>query len=106
MRPLYIAALGLLVLCLAPQLAFAAEEGAMMSSPNWGVAIGAGLAIGLAVLGAGVGQGIAAGNAVAGVARNPGAAAAIQTQMIIGLALIESLALIAFVIAILIQGKI
>jgi F-type H+-transporting ATPase subunit c len=105
MRPLFIAALGLLVLCLAPDLAFAAEEGAA-GAPNWGIAIGAGLAIGLAVLGAGVGQGIAAGNAVAGVARNPGAAAAIQTQMIIGLALIESLALIAFVIAILIQGKI
>ena len=104
MRPLTLV-LGLLALCLVPDLAFAAEEG-MMSSPNWGVAIGAGLAIGLAVLGAGVGQGIAAGNAVAGVARNPGAAAAIQTQMIIGLALIESLALIAFVIAILIQGKI
>jgi F-type H+-transporting ATPase subunit c len=37
---------------------------------------------------------------------NPGAAGQITTQMIIGLALIESLALIAFVIAILIQGKI
>ena len=103
MRPLTIA-LALVALCLVPDLAFAADEAAASSS--WGIAIGAGLAMGLAVLGAGIGQGIAAGNAVAGVARNPGAAAAIQTQMIIGLALIESLALIAFVIAILIQGKI
>jgi F-type H+-transporting ATPase subunit c len=103
MRALYIA-LALVVFCLAPDLAFAAEEGA--ASPSWGIAIGAGLAIGLAVLGAGIGQGIAAGNAVAGTARNPGAATTIQTQMIIGLALIESLALIAFVIAILSQGTI
>jgi F-type H+-transporting ATPase subunit c len=54
---------------------------------------------------AGIGQGLTAGNAAAGVARNPGAAGPIQTLMIIGLALIESIALLAFVIAFLIQGK-
>ncbi len=91
MRALYFA-LALVALCLAPDLA-----GTM--------AIGAGLAIGLAVLGAGIGQGLTAGNAAAGVARNPGAANPIQTVMIIGLALIESIALLAFVIAFLIEGK-
>lgn len=97
--------LALFALCLVPDLAFAAEEGAM-GGPNWGIAIGAGLAMGLAVLGAGIGQGLAAGNAVAGIARNPGAAGTISTQMIIALALTESLALIAFVIAILLTNKV
>lgn len=100
MRALYFA-LALVALCLAPDFAFAAEEAASGGS----MAIGAGLAIGLAVLGAGIGQGLTAGNAAAGVARNPGAAGPIQTLMIIGLALIESIALLAFVIAFLIQGK-
>jgi F-type H+-transporting ATPase subunit c len=62
-------------------------------------AIGAGFAIGLAVLGGGLGQGRAAAAALEGISRNPGAAARIQTPMILGLALIESLVLIAFVIA-------
>ena len=38
--------------------------------------------------------------------RNPGAAARIQTPMILGLALIESLVLLAWVIAFFLQGKI
>jgi F-type H+-transporting ATPase subunit c len=62
-------------------------------------AIGAGLAIGLAVLGGGLGQGRAAAAALEGISRNPGAAARIQTPMILGLALIESLVLFAFLIA-------
>lgn len=61
------------------------------------------------VLAAGLGFGIAAGlgalgqarigaAAVEGAARNPGAAGTVQTLMIIGLALIESLVLFALVI--------
>jgi len=46
-----------------------------------------------------LGQGRAAASAVDAIARQPGAAARIQTVMIIGLALIESLALYVFVIA-------
>lgn len=97
---------GLTVVALmaVPELAAAAEEGAAGGS-NWGIAIGSGLAIGLAVLGAGVGQGLTAGNAAAGVARNPGAAGQISTQMIIGLAFVESLALFGLVIAYLLQAK-
>ncbi len=91
-------------LLLVPELAFA-QDAVAARAGNWGIAVGAGLAIGLAVLGAGVGQGLAAANAVQGIARNPGAAGSIQTPMIIGLALIESIALLAFVIAFLIQGK-
>ena len=62
------------------------------------IALGVGLGIGLAVLGAGIGQGLTAGNAVSGISRQPEAAGKIQTAMIIGLALIESLVLFALVI--------
>ena len=69
-------------------------------------ALGAGLAIGLAVLGGGLGQGRAAAAALEGISRNPGAAPRIQTPMILGLALIESLVLFAVFIAYLLQGKV
>ncbi len=69
-------------------------------------AVGAGIAIGLAVLGGGLGQGRAAAAALEGISRNPGAAGRIQTPMILGLALIESLVLFAFAIAFLLQQKI
>ena len=61
--------------------------------------IGAGLAAGLAVLGAGVGIGRIGGSATEGIARQPDATARIQTAMIIGLALIESLAIYVLVVA-------
>jgi F-type H+-transporting ATPase subunit c len=68
-------------------------------------ALGAGLAIGLAVLGAGMGQGRAASAALDGISRNPGAADRIQTPFILGMALIESLALFAFAIAVMLWLK-
>jgi F-type H+-transporting ATPase subunit c len=88
---------------LVPEVALAAEEG---SGSWWGIAVGAGLAIGLGALGCGIGQGLATSGAVQGIARNPGAAGQIQTPMIIGLALIESISLYAFVIGFLLQGKV
>lgn len=70
------------------------------------VALGAGVAIGFAAMGCGIGQGVAAYGALQGIARNPSAAGKIQTPMIIGLALIESLCIYALVIAFFLQGKI
>jgi F-type H+-transporting ATPase subunit c len=67
--------------------------------------LGAGICMGLAVLGGGMGQGRAAAAALEGISRNPGAAPRIQTPMIIGLALIESLVLFAFAMAFLLQLK-
>jgi F-type H+-transporting ATPase subunit c len=64
----------------------------------------AGLAIGIAVLGGALGQGRAVAAALEGISRNPGAAARIQTPMILGLALIESLVLFAFAIAFQLYG--
>jgi F-type H+-transporting ATPase subunit c len=68
-------------------------------------AAGAGFAIGIGVLGGTLGQGRAASAALEGISRNPGAAARIQTPMILGLALIESLVLLSFVIAFFLYGK-
>src|SRR5277367_5411760 len=61
--------------------------------------IGAGLAIGLAAFGGSLGQGKTAAAALEGIARNPTARGQVFVPMIIGLALIESLVLYAFVIA-------
>jgi F-type H+-transporting ATPase subunit c len=69
-------------------------------------ALGAGAAIGLGVLGGTLGQGRAAAAALEGISRNPGAASRIQTPMILGLALIESLVLFSFVVAFLLVGKV
>jgi F-type H+-transporting ATPase subunit c len=83
--------------------AFAApEEAGAVVDVGWR-ALGAGLAIGLAAFGCGIGQGTAVNGALTGIARNPGAASKIFTQMILGLALIESLALYGLIIAFLIK---
>lgn len=70
-----------------------------------GAYVGAGIAMGLAVLGGGLGQGRAAASALDGIARNPGASSKIQTPMLIALALIESLVLFALLVAYLLQSK-
>ena len=71
-----------------------------------GLAIGAGLAVGLAALGGGLGQGRAASSALDGIARNPQASGKIFTPMIIALALTESLVLLSWLIASGLSGKI
>jgi len=105
-----------LILAIAPFVALlsstafaqeaAAASGANKFDAQAMAALGAGLAIGLAVLGGGTGQGRAAAAALEGISRNPGAAGRIQTPMILGLALIESLVLFAFAIAFLLQQTI
>ena len=61
--------------------------------------IAIGFAVPIAVIGGGLGQGKAAASALEAISRQPEAAGKIQTAMIIGLALIESLVIYAFVIA-------
>lgn len=68
------------------------------STVNAYKALAAGLGFGLAAGLGGIGQGLIGSRAVEGAARNPGAAGTVQTMMIIGLALIESLVLLALVI--------
>ena len=64
---------------------------------NW-VAIASGFSMAIASAGCGLGMGRAIGSATEGMARNPGAAPAIRGALILGLVLIESLALYVIVI--------
>src|SRR3989337_2241379 len=84
-------------------VAMAAEEGARASDSGviffTAIAIAAGIGIGIGVFGAALGQGQAVRGAVEGIARNPGASGKILTTMLVGLAMIESLAIYALVIA-------
>jgi F-type H+-transporting ATPase subunit c len=90
-----------------PAVAFAQQAAAAnkFDASGW-IGLAAGIAIGMAALGGTLAQGRATSAALEGISRNPGAAARIQTPMILGLALIESLVLLAFVVAFLLNGKI
>lgn len=94
----------LLLAVMGPGMALAQETAA--SSNDGMIAMAAGLGIGIAALGAALGQGRAVAAAMESIGRNPNAADKIQTPMILGLALIEALAIYALVIAFLLQGKI
>jgi F-type H+-transporting ATPase subunit c len=93
-----------LVAILLPQSAFAAEGTEAMST--LGLAVGAGLAVGLAGLGCGIGQGLTAGNTTAGIARNPGSAGSLFVNFILGMVLIESIAIYGLVVALLLFFRI
>jgi len=92
-----------LAAALLPLTASAADGG---SAGNLGPALGAGLAIGLAGFGCGIGQGLTAGNTTAGIARNPGAAGSMFVNYILGMVLIESIAIYGLVIAFQLVGRI
>jgi len=82
-----------------PGAASAAEGGPTGGWVGPFAVIAAGLGMALAAGLCGLGQGRAVASAVDAMARQPGAAARIQTAMIIGLALIESLAIYVLVVA-------
>ncbi|HNR51514.1 MAG: ATP synthase subunit c, sodium ion specific [Deltaproteobacteria bacterium ADurb.BinA179] len=64
---------------------------------SW-VAIATGIGMGIAAIGTGIGQGHGVQGACDGIARNPEASGKILTALILGLAMIESLAIYALVI--------
>lgn len=70
------------------------------------IAIGAGLAIGLAAIGIALGQGILAGKAMESMGKQPEAMSGIRSSMIIAMAIMETIGVLSFVIAILLAGKI
>jgi F-type H+-transporting ATPase subunit c len=75
-----------------------AQEGAAAAGgTNWG-SVAAYFAMALASAGCGLAQAKAVAAAAEGMARNPGASTAIRGALILGLALIESLALYTLVI--------
>lgn len=88
------------VMVLLSSVVFAAEGVAgpeVIGFFKW-VAIAAGLGMGIATLGTGLGQGNAVQGACEGIARNPDSSGKIITAMVIGLAMIESLAIYALVV--------
>ena len=97
----------LLVTCYS--LAAFAQEAAAATGSNTNdkasmAYMAAALSIGVAAFGGALGQGRVAAAALDAIGRNP--KASVNTPMILGLALIESLVLYAFVIAYLLQSKV
>ena len=68
--------------------------------------LGAGVAIGFAALGGGIGQGLAAKGTFESISRNPATAGTLQPLFFIGMALVESLVIFAFVVAMMLMGKV
>ena len=97
--------LATVVVMMISGVALAGEGGVAIEVQTW-IAIAAPFGIAIAAFGGALAQGRAASAALEGIARNPGAASKIQTPMIIGLALIESLVIYAFVIAIMFTLKV
>lgn len=65
--------------------------------------LGAGLAIGLGAIGPGIGIGILMQGALQAMGRNPDAASNIQTNMILGVAFAEAIAIYALVVALILM---
>lgn len=70
------------------------------------IALAAGLGLGIAAFGAAIAQGRATAAAMESIGRNPNSADRIFTPLIVGLALMEALALYALVVAFTLAGKI
>ena len=69
------------------------------------IAIGAGIAIGLAALGIGIGQGLGLSKGLEGISKQPEASGTIRTTMIVGMAIMETIGVLTFVIAIMLSSK-
>jgi F-type H+-transporting ATPase subunit c len=65
--------------------------------------LAAGLAIGLGAIGPGIGIGLLASGALQAIGRNPEAGGQIQTNMIVGIAFAEAVAIYALVVALLLK---
>jgi len=96
--------LGLIALSMAPVAAIA-QEAAHSAAGRNDSHMAAGLCMGLAAAVVGFSQSRASVAALEGIGRNPGAADKIQTPLILSLALMESIGLLAFVIAFLLQNR-
>jgi len=98
MKKITVITLLVVSLMLIATVAFAADADAAKLSFFGTVAAASAIGIGIAALGTGIGMGLGIGRAVEGIARNPEASGKIMTTMIVGLALIESLAIYTLVV--------
>jgi len=94
----------LALMLLLATMAFAQGTSAPQGGANWPVPVAAGFSMAIASGLCGLAQAKAVAAAAEGMARNPGAAAAIRFALLLGLVLIESLALYTLVIIILKVG--
>ena len=97
MRKLYAALMLTFVVLISSTPVFAQGAGGGMGHTDW-VVISAGFAMAIASSICGLAQGRAISAACEGLARNPGAAPAIRFALLLGLALIESLAIYTLVV--------
>jgi F-type H+-transporting ATPase subunit c len=98
MRKVLMILFALLAVSFIAPAAFAQTAAGTAPEPvNW-VAMTSGLSMAIASGFCGIAQGRAAASACEGLARNPGAAPAIRFALILGLVLIESMALYTFAI--------
>ena len=95
-----------LVLLANPVFAETVEGGGGLLWYKGLIALAASLGLGLAAFGAALGQGRATAAAMESIGRNPNSADRIFTPLIVGLALMEALALYALVIAFFLQNKV
>jgi F-type H+-transporting ATPase subunit c len=105
-RKMVVFGLSMLVSVIWASLALAAEPaggagGSLGAFFSYAV-LAAGFGMGIAAFGTGIGQGLAVQKSVEGIARNPEASGKITVTMLIGLAMIESLAIYALVVALII----
>jgi F-type H+-transporting ATPase subunit c len=99
LRMLFFAVVGILMSGMTVMAqAEVAGAGDNASSVSKYRALAAGIGFAIAVFGGALGQSRIGASACEGAARNPGAAGRIQTMMILGLALIESLVLFALLV--------
>jgi len=97
MRKMYATLILVFVVLVSSTPVFAQGGGGGMGHNDW-VVISAGFAMAIASAICGLAQGRAISAACEGLARNPGAAPAIRFALLLGLALIESLAIYTLVV--------
>jgi F-type H+-transporting ATPase subunit c len=97
MKRLLLFLLGVATVCIFAPAALAQGGGTEASTASMAV-LAAGFSMAFASAGGAIGQGIATAHACEGLARNPGAEGAIRFALILGLVLIESMALYTFAI--------
>ena len=102
-QPFYVL-LALVAAVVMPDLVYAAEGAASGASEY--IPLGAGIAIGIGALGGALGQGKVVSAIADAIGRNPSAAAKMNVPLFVGLALIESLVILAFVVANNLTGKV
>lgn len=98
MKMIGLSALGMMLMAVTAAAQSTTAAAGAESYRSAAIAIGAGIGFAIAVFGGALGQSKIGAAACEGAARNPGAAGRIQTMMILGLALIESLVLFALLI--------